>query len=250
MKALSAARAIHKRFVRGDRLAGYQLAEGVCSFLAPDYQFMEYGRAWTNDEAFVSTYRRVVGERLMHTADKKWFLRELARSINTTPGDIAESGSYRGGSAYFLAEATAESGKRLHLFDSWEGLSGPGPEDGTHWTAGDLTMSEKECLATLEPFADRVVTHRGWIPDRYPDVASESFALVHVDVDLYEPHRDALQFFWPRLNEGGLMVFDDYGSAFCPGAKRAVDEYFRELPTPVIAAPTGQAFVWKRVRRA
>jgi hypothetical protein len=227
-------------------MAGYQLAHRVSAFLAPDYLFVECGRAWTRDELFVATYRRVVGDKFMETADKKWFLRELAGRICDVDGELAECGSFRGGSAYFVAEATAATNNQLHLFDSWQGLAAPVDVDGTHWAAGDLTASEEECLDTLRPFAHRVVSHPGWIPDRFDDVAALRFSLVHVDVDLYEPHRDAIRFFWPRLADGGAMVFDDYGSSFCPGARRAVDEYFSPLGVKVIGLPTGQALVLKQ----
>jgi O-methyltransferase len=248
-KMVAAGRALHRRFLRGDRYAGYQLAQGICSYLAPDYVFIELGRAWTEDTDFVATYRRVVGDKLMHTADKKWFLRELARFSCDFPGEIAECGSLRGASGYFIAEATSGTGKCLHLFDSWQGLSGPVHADGNHWEAGDLAVSEADCLATLAPFADRTVSHPGWIPDRFGDVEGLKFSLVHIDVDLYEPHRDALTFFWPRLTQGAPMIFDDYGSSFCPGARRAVDEFFGPLGLKVIGVPTGQAFIFKQPER-
>ncbi|HEX8770075.1 MAG TPA: TylF/MycF/NovP-related O-methyltransferase, partial [Acidimicrobiales bacterium] len=184
----------------------------------------------------------------MDTADKKWFLRELARSSRDVAGEIAECGSLRGASGYFIADATSGTAKQLHLFDSWEGLPRPSDADGTHWKAGDLTSGEAECLATLAPFGERVVTHRGWIPERFGDVEHLRFSLVHIDVDLYEPHRDAVQFFWPRLSEDGLMIFDDYGSSFCPGARRAIDEFFAPLGLDVIGAPTGQGFLFKKPR--
>lgn len=244
-KVILTGRALHRRFLRGDKYAGYQLAQGVTAYLAPDYVFMESGRAWTHDEEFVSTYRRVVDDRYLRLADKKWFLRELARASAGVPGDIAECGSFKGASAYFIAEATAATGKRLHLFDSWEGLSDPADADGTNWKAGDLDSSEAECLEALAPFADRVTTYGGWIPERFHEVESLRFSLLHIDVDLYEPHRDALEFFWPRLSQGGVVIFDDYGSSFCPGAWRAVDEFFAPRGLRVIASPTGQAFLFK-----
>ncbi len=246
---VAAGRALHRRFVRHDPYAGYQLAKGISSYLAPDYVFMESGRAWMTDESFVAAYRRVTDDDLLHTADKKWFVRELSRSSVDVPGAIAECGSFRGASAFFIAEATEGTGKKLHLFDSWQGLPAPVDADGSAWKAGDLTASESECLTTLAPYADRVVSHPGWIPDRFGDVEDEVFSLVHVDVDLYEPHRDALRFFWPRLSEGGVMVFDDYGSSYCPGAHRAVDEFFGPLGLRVIGAPTGQAFLFKPSQR-
>jgi len=191
-------------------------------------------------------YEELLGGEHLETADKKWFLGELARSIRGIPGEIAECGSFRGASAYFIADATEGTGKVLHLFDSWQGLATPVEADGSHWSAGDLTASEADCRTTLAPFAGRVVAHSGWIPDRFDEVEDLRFAMVHIDVDLYEAHRDAVAFFWPRLAPGGVMVFDDYGSSFCPGARRAVDEFFEARGLRVIGVPTGQAFLTKQ----
>jgi hypothetical protein len=60
---------------------------------------------------------------------------------------------------------------------------------------------------------------------------------------LYQPTLDSVVFFYPRMNRGGLMLFDDYGFATCPGARRAIDEFFTDKPEPIIDLPTGQAFV-------
>jgi hypothetical protein len=70
---------------------------------------------------------------------------------------------------------------------------------------------------------------------------------VNVDVDLYEPTRDSIEFFYSRLVPGGLLLFDDYGSEMqSPGAARAIDEFMAEGPEPLIKAPTAQAFLIKR----
>jgi hypothetical protein len=60
---------------------------------------------------------------------------------------------------------------------------------------------------------------------------------------LYQPTFASVSFFYPRMNSGGLMLFDDYGFATCPGARRAIDEFFADKPEPIIDLPTGQAFV-------
>ncbi|MGM3941125.1 TylF/MycF family methyltransferase, partial [Salmonella sp. NW387] len=73
------------------------------------------------------------------------------------------------------------------------------------------------------------------------------YCFVHVDVDLYQPTRDSIQFFYPRMVPGGIMLFDDYGSGMqSPGAARAVDDFMAGNPEPVIDAPTAQAFIIKR----
>jgi hypothetical protein len=87
--------------------------------------------------------------------------------------------------------------------------------------------------------------HRGWIPHCFEPAKDARFALVHIDVDLYDPTRDACEFFYPRLATGGVMVFDDHGFASCPGATKAIDEYFADKPDTPLGLPTGQAMLWK-----
>ena len=61
----------------------------------------------------------------------------------------------------------------------------------------------------LEKYASRVVFHPGWIPDKFADVGEKKFCFVHIDVDLYEPTRDALALFGQRLAPGGILICDD-----------------------------------------
>jgi len=39
------------------------------------------------------------------------------------------------------------------------------------------------------------------------------------------------------------MLFDDYGFRSCPGARRAIDEFFESKPESVVLVPTGQALI-------
>jgi O-methyltransferase len=56
---------------------------------------------------------------------------------------------------------------------------------------------------------------------------------------------DCLNFIWPRLSQGGFIVFDDYGFPTCPGARAAVDEFFHAKDFRPLCLPTGQALVFK-----
>jgi len=80
----------------------------------------------------------------------------------------------------------------------------------------------------------RVSLCAGWIPQVFASVPEQNWAFVHLDVTLYEPTLAALEYFYPRLSTGGVIVCD--GSIFCPGAKRAWDEFCagRELPFVVL----------------
>jgi O-methyltransferase len=179
--------------------------------------------------------------------DRCYMLLEAARLTRRLSGDMAECGVRHGKSSLFLLSA---SDKRLHAFDSFAGLSAPtaadrGADGKTSWTSGELAVAETVFLANLRGFEERIALHTGWIPERFADVAASRFCLVHIDVDLYEPTRDSVQFFYERTVPGGFIICDDYGSAYCPGAKKAIDEFFADKPEPVLALTTGQSLVIK-----
>lgn len=202
-------------------------------------------KRWQRDSDFMAAYRRLSPGN-PYSAERKFFLREMARLTRTVPGSVAECGCYEGASAYFIANTLPDA--TVHLFDSFAGLPEPTALDRTQdsmWQKGDLTASEATTRANLAGFSN-IAIHRGWIPEILTAVANERFRLVHIDVDLYEPTLASLEFLYPRLNSGGVIVFDDYGFTNCEGAYRAVQEYMEGRPEPIIHCPTGQGIIFKR----
>lgn len=184
-------------------------------------------------------------------ADRVYLVWELGRLIRerAVPGATVECGSRFGKSSFFLLSALAEAERTHHIFDSFAGLSESTQEDAARdgikaWEAGEMSVDESVARRQLASFP-QVQFHKGWIPERFGDVDGEAFALVHIDVDLYEPTRDTLEYFWPRLSPGGVIASDDYGLATCPGVKRAFDEFFATRPEHPLPLPSGQIIVWK-----
>jgi hypothetical protein len=223
--------------------AGFGLTERFAALALPGYRITEYGKAWFEDEGFLRDFDRLEPE-TRRTADRKYFLRSLLSLAKGLPGDTAECGVWTGSSSWFICRALEGSGTTHHGFDSFEGLSSPEPEDGPYWHAGDLRTVEDTARSRLEGFD--AILYPGWIPDRFDEVADRAFCFVHLDVDLYRPTLDSLEFFYERTLAGGILLFDDHGFITCPGATRAIDGFFEDKPEPVIAVPTGQAFVIKR----
>lgn len=223
----------------------FQLAEALSAAVYPKLKFSEFARTFLEDEPFLAYYRRFMDPDNWHSLDRKYVVRELLTQVAHLEGDLAECGVFRGATAYLLCEATRGTGKHVHLFDSFAGLSRPEAGDGDYWREGGLRAEEAEVRRSLDGF-DQFTLYPGWIPARFPEVEARRFAFVHVDVDLYQPTRDSVEFFYPRLVPGAVLVLDDYGFSTCPGARRAVDQFFSARPERVLKLPTGQAFVIKR----
>lgn len=190
--------------------------------------------------------------------DRKFVLWSMARSTRNLSGDTAECGVLDGASSYLICSARQDDdpAKRHHAFDSFEGLSAPQPEDrpssavAFEWATGDLSAPMEEAMRKLSRF-DNIRYYKGWIPSRFGEVSAHRFSFVHVDVDLYQPTKDSLAFFYPRLVPGGILLCDDYGYHTCPGARKAFDEFAATTPEQsVMHLPTGQGFIVKRAPQA
>jgi hypothetical protein len=217
------------------RLRALRLA---ADWLIPDYRLTWFQYDWWRDVKF-NAYLEKFGERDGFNSHRRWMLFQLLKLVRDVPGDTAECGAYLGASSWLMCEL----GRTHHIFDSVEGLSPPAAVDGSHWEQGALSASEGQVLANLAPFAP--VLHKGWIPDRFQEVASHTFAAVHVDVDLYHPTKDSIEFFYPRMNPGGLFVCDDYAFTTCPGATKAIDEYMSDKPETIVSMDCGGCFFLK-----
>jgi len=248
--------AIHK-FI-GTRLFGeakynrsrYKRAKRIAQRFG--YEVYKPQLIWLEDEDYLNAKAEAAARGIIGIPnDRCYVLLDLARTTRGIKGDIAECGVRHGKSSLFILSGLGPGNNRkFDIFDSFEGLSEPGSSDrdesgDTVWVLGELAVQEQTVLNNLRGFDTRIELHKGWIPDRFDDVRDSQFAFVHVDVDLYEPTRDSFAFFYPRMSKGGVMICDDYGSAYCPGAKKAVDEFFATKSERVISLPTGQSLVIK-----
>jgi hypothetical protein len=215
------------------------------SWLLPDYHFRFLQLDWQADKDF-KAYLQKFGQVGNLDGGRRWTLHQLARLAANVPGDTAECGVLAGAMSYLICKANeASPHPRMHyLFDSFEGLSRPGDQDGRYWQAGDLNVHESVVAANLSGCRNFSMM-KGWIPSRFAEVADRKFAFVHIDVDLHEPTRDSLEFFYPRMSDGGIIILDDYGSSFCPGATLAVDTLLADKPEKMISLADGGGFLIK-----
>ncbi len=155
------------------------------------------------------------------------------KALCCSSGDMAEVGVYRGGSARaMLQEMDAlQQHRTMHLFDTFEGLPGPGgPLDAPGLCREGLFSVELPVVRELlSPWWERTIFHVGTFPETTSGLEETLFSVVHVDVDLEESVRACCEWFAPRMSRGGVMVFDDYDSPDWRGVKPVVDACFERL---------------------
>jgi O-methyltransferase len=110
---------------------------------------------------------------------------------------------------------------------------------------GDFADTSIETVIERVGHTDIVEFNKGFIPLTFKGKEQHSICFAHIDVDIYKSIIDCCEFIYPRLVKGAVMIFDDYGFPTCPGAKQAVDEFFRDKSEVPLILPTGQAIIFK-----
>ena len=188
-----------------------------------------------------------------HDNTRRDMLILLLRTLVTqgVPGALAEVGVYKGLTAKLVHHYLPD--RPLYLFDTFEGFterSVIAEQNNTGFAIDSKYFSDTSLEAVrayVQPVNDRVSFHKGYFPGTIPAaLQGETFAFVHLDADLYEPIVAGLEFFYPRLARHGMLVVHDYNA--WPGARSAVDSFFRDKPELVIPMPdkSGSALMVKQ----
>lgn len=167
---------------------------------------------------------------------------------NHIEGDIVECGVWRGGSMMAVAQVLKRIGdtkRKLYLYDTFAGMSPPTEQDKQYdnvsagklleesqvntgvWCYADKQDVMRNLLSTGYP-EENILLVEGKVEDTIPGTLPAKIALLRLDTDWYESTRHELTHLYPRLTKNGVLIIDDYGH--WQGAKKAVDEYFVQLP--------------------
>ena len=147
-------------------------------------------------------------------------------------GDIAEVGVYKGGSAKLICEAKGD--KPLHLFDTFEGLPKVSKFDDRKLLKGMFNAPLEDVKRIILKKYRNVFFYKGLFPETAQLVKNKLFSFVHLDVDLYKSTKSCLEFFYPRINKGGIIISHDFGLR---GVRKAFDEFFKDKPELIIEIP-------------
>jgi hypothetical protein len=161
-----------------------------------------------------------------------------AQTAAAVPGAFVECGTGRGFMASAVCEYLAWTDRPFYLYDTFEP------------TLGSDSAPKAASAAGPEPVRANFAQRPGvrLVVGRIPGSLAEDpdqVAFLHVDLNAAPPEEEAVRHFWPRLSVGGILVYDDYGSAIYESSKRAADELSRELGFTIFSSPTGQGLAVK-----
>jgi O-methyltransferase len=213
-------------------------------------EFKSTGHLFTDfDPAFREIYARckpftltgVESMYALHKAVKHVVQHDIA-------GALVECGVWRGGSMMNLMLSLMQANdttREVYLYDTFQGMSKPTERDvkwnGTsaekNWQAGyqseDLnqwvyaSLDEVRANVTATGYPEKQMHFvKGMVEETLPATLPGPIALLRLDTDFYESTRAELDYLYPLLVSGGILIIDDYG--YWQGAQKAVDEYFAE----------------------
>jgi len=229
-----------------DILDRFSIMKRIAKVILPEYRFKWPQLDWWTDEAF-NVYLKKFNEHDGNNADRRFSVAQLLRLCSAIEGDTAEVGVYQGAMSWLIL-SMGHAKRMHHIFDSFEGLSRPLALDGDHWSAGALACGEDFVNRNLSEFSGFYSLYKGWVPSRFKEIENLRFSFVHIDVDLHDPTRDSIEFFYNRMNVGGIMVCDDYGFTTCPGATKACNDFLEDKPEKMIGLSGGGGFLIKGSR--
>lgn len=177
---------------------------------------------------------------------------------NGVPGDLVECGVWAGANSAAMARAIQDqyctgqgsslgwfTPRKVHLFDSFEGIPQAGEHDTEYLEAGhaaglsacSIETTQQQMKAWGIP-DELLVYHKGWFSETVPraricnglsDLKQRRIALLRLDGDLYESTKVCLEHLYPLVSPGGIVIVDDW---VLSGCRKACQDYFGPAGTP------------------
>lgn len=176
-------------------------------------------------------------------------VRHAIEFTQTSTYNFVECGVGDGVTAFFALREINKNKKTsknftFHLYDSWsemkqESLLKKELLNVGRYSNLDIKLTEKN----LKEFEKNIVFHQGYIPKTFsiPPESPNQIIYLHIDLNSAIPTKETLEFFFPKLIKGGIILFDDYGWDGYEDTKQIIDEFFSKKSGMILKLPTGQA---------
>ncbi len=207
-----------------------------------------------NDQKFFEENYKICEKESLNVSKERFL--SLYQSVNyiynnNIEGDFVECGVFRGGSAMMMAlsslrfKTNEQNLKKIWLYDTFEGMANPSKFDTNIinqkaieqlnkkekkenkkdiWAYSSLDNVKKN-IENIGYENEKVIYIKGLVEQTLINNQPEKISLLRLDTDFYESTKSELEYLYPKLEVGGIILIDDYGH--WKGCKKAVDDYFK-----------------------
>jgi hypothetical protein len=172
---------------------------------------------------------------------RKLFVKRFSEELQKqkASGSVAEAGVYRGEFASYLNSVF--STKKLYLFDTFSGFDAkdfPFEQDESLLQAEHFKSTSVDLVINQMTFPEKCVILKGYFPETTKGI-DDVFCFVSLDMDLYKPTLEGLEYFYPRMVDGGCILIHDYFTPSYPNVRKAIDDFEQKHGIKLCRTPIG-----------
>jgi O-methyltransferase len=181
----------------------------------------------------------------------------MATHASKLEGDFAEFGVNTGIISLAICDYLdfGRIDKKFYLFDTFCGIpvNQISDEELTLGRGEENKNLYSECFQIAKNnFAEfpNAVLVKGRVPESIAQVEWGKIAYLHLDMNIAEPERAAIEFCWDKLSPGAPVLLDDYGWAGYLPQRRSLNEFAESKGCMICELPTGQGLLIKPPEKA
>lgn len=220
--------------------------------------------SFVHEEKFEMAYKNAVSKKLYVDPNIRWRCHVVCWAGSMAlrlKGDFVECGVNKGFFSHIVMEYLGFNSEspNFYLVDTYHGFDDRYLAQNERFRlqqyAECIKSNKSWKLGIYEPCHDFVVKAfsdfetaiiiKGSIPDVLPEIKTERVAYLSIDMNCVVPEIAAIEYFWPKLLQGGVVVLDDYGWPGHEEQKIAMDEFANRVESSILSLPTGQGLLIK-----
>lgn len=164
--------------------------------------------------------------------------------VSSISGDIVECGVWKGAFSIFLSKLFPT--RTIWVCDSFDGFQDPGKSKYLQYDREFFTPTNGQDFVRVglsdvmtnfnrfgfqgDIYNGRIQFLKGWVKDTLPACVIDKIALLRIDVDAYSATREVLDYLYPKVVPGGMIIFDD---SQLLQAVEAMKDYYESINTPL-----------------
>lgn len=180
---------------------------------------------------------------------KLFHIYQTMYETKNVPGDIIELGVYTAKTGRFIIALASiiSPEKTVYLLDTFKGMPVVKSEVDKHKKGDFGNVSVEQIRKVLQPFSNYKILEGLIQKTSSKYLTDKKFSFIHCDVDIYDSTQFACDFYFPRLLQNGIVIFDDYKWSLTPAIKLVTDRFFGSKKVKVEYLPPYQLKVTKQI---